>query len=65
MHFETILTHNSSAKCFRKLKINVTLINIRGLVGIIVPFTGYGRHSPNQVMIKMELLTDEVLLSFS
>ena len=28
--------------------------NIRGLAEIIVPFMGYGRHSPNQVMIKRE-----------
>ena len=45
-----ILPHTSNAKCFR----NVTLINIRGLAEIIVPFMGYGRHSPNQVMIKSE-----------
>ena len=43
-----ILTHTSNAKCFR----NVILINRRGLVVIIVPFRGYGRLSPNQVMIK-------------
>ena len=45
-----ILTHTSNAKSFR----NVTLINIRGLAEIIVPVRGYGRHSPNQVMIKRE-----------
>ena len=45
-----ILTHTSNAKCFR----NLTLINIRGLAEIIVPFRGYGRYSPNQVMIKKE-----------
>ena len=56
-----ILTHTSNAKCFR----NVTLINIRGLVEIIVPFKGFGRHSPNQVMIKRECLIDEVLFLFS
>ena len=43
-----ILTHTSNAKRFR----NVTLIDIRGLAVIIVPFRGYGRLSPNQVMIK-------------
>ena len=48
-------------KCFR----NVTLINIRGLAEIIVQIRAYGRHSPKQVMIKRERLTDEVLLSFS
>ena len=45
-----ILTHTYKAKCFR----NVTLINIRGLAVIIVPFRGYCRLSPNQVMIKRE-----------
>ena len=49
-HDSHILTHTSNAKYFR----NVTLINTRGLAEIIVPFTGYGRHSPNQVMIEME-----------
>ena len=49
-HSLNILTHTSIAKYFR----NVTLINTRGLAEIIVPFTGYGRHSPNQVMIEME-----------
>ena len=44
------LTHNSNAKCFR----NVTLINIRDLAEIIVPFRGYGRYSPNQVMLERE-----------
>ena len=44
---KSILTHTSNAKCFR----NVTLINIQGLAEIIVPVRGYGRHSPNQVMI--------------
>ena len=44
---------------------NVTLNNIRGLAVIIVPFRCYGRLSPNQVMIKREVLTEEVLLSFS
>ena len=58
---KTILTHTSNAKCFR----NVTLINIRGLAVITVPFRGYDRLSPNQVMIKRERLTDEVLLLFS
>ena len=58
---KNILTHISNAKCFR----NVTLIKIRGIAEIIVPVRGYGRHSPNQVMIKRERLTDEVLLSFS
>ena len=59
--FLYILTHTSNAKFFR----NVTLINIQGIAEIIVPFRGYGRNSPNQVMIKREWLTDEVLLSFS
>ena len=45
-----ILTHTSNAKFIR----NVTLINIRGPAEIIVPFRGYGRRSPNQVMIKRE-----------
>ena len=45
-----ILTHTSNAKCF----ISVTLINIRGIAVIIVPLRGYGRFSPNQVMIKRE-----------
>ena len=49
-HTAYILTHTSNAKCFG----NVTLINIRGLAEIIVPVRGYGRHSPNQVMIKRE-----------
>ena len=57
----TILTHTSNAKCFR----NVTLNNIRGLAEIAVSVGGYGRHSPNQDMIKREWLTDKVLLSFS
>ena len=57
----TILTHTSNAKCFR----NIIFITIGGIVEIIVPFNGYGRHSPNHVMIKRELSTDEVLLSFS
>ena len=57
-HPKHILTHTSNAKCFG----NVTLINIRGLAEIIVPVRVYGRHSPNQVMIKREWLTDEVLL---
>ena len=57
----TIPAHTSNAKCLR----NVSLINVRGLAEIIVPVRGYGRHSPNQVMIKRELLTDEVILSFS
>ena len=42
-----ILTHTSNAKCFR----NATLINIRGIAEIIVPFSGYGRHSSNQGMV--------------
>ena len=46
----TILTHTSNAKCFR----DVTLIHIGGFAEIIVPARGYGRHSPNQVMIKRE-----------
>ena len=46
----TILTYTSNAKCFR----NVTLINIRGLAVIIVPFRGHGRFSSNQVMTKMK-----------
>ena len=46
----TILTHTSNAKCFR----DVTLINIGGFAEIIVLARGYGRHSPNQVMIKRE-----------
>ena len=46
----TILTHTSNVNFFR----NITLINIRGLAEIIVPFRGYGRNSPNQVMIKRE-----------
>ena len=45
-----ILSHTSNAKCFR----NVTLINIRGLAVIIVPFRGYGRLSLNQVLLKRE-----------
>ena len=45
-----ILTHTFNAKCFR----NVTLINIRGFAEIIVPVRGYGRHLPNEVMIKRE-----------
>ena len=45
-----ILTHASNAKCFR----NVTLINIRGLAVITVPFRGYDRNSPNWVVIKRE-----------
>ena len=53
-----ILTHTSNAKCFRK----VALLNIRGLAEIIELVRGYGRLSPNQVMIKREGLTDEVLL---
>ena len=60
-YIENILTHTSNAKCFWY----VTLINIGGLAEIIVPFMGYGRHSPNQAMIKSERLTDDVLLSFS
>ena len=52
-------THTSNAKCFR----NVTLINIRGFLVIIVPVIGYGRLSPNQAVIKRECSTDEVLLS--
>ena len=56
-----ILTHSSNAKCFR----NATFINIRGLAKIVLSFRGYGRHSPNKVMIKREYLTDEVLLLFS
>ena len=56
-----ILTHTSKAKFF----MSVTLINIQGLAEIFVPVRGYGRHSPKQVMIKREWLTDEVLLSFS
>ena len=47
---ENILTHTSNAKCFR----NVTKINIRGLALIIVPFRGYDRLSPNQLMIQRE-----------
>ena len=46
----TKLTHTSNAKCFR----NVTLIKTRGLAVISVPFRGYGRLSPNQVIIKRE-----------
>ena len=46
----SILAHSSNAKCFR----NVTLIDVRGLAEIILPVRGYGRHSPNQVMIKRE-----------
>ena len=43
-HTRKIYTdHTSNAKCFRKL----TLINVRGLAEIIVPFRGYGRHSPH------------------
>ena len=56
VHFSlslTILTHTSNAKCFR----NVALINIRDLAEFIVLVRGYGRHSPNQVLIKRELLT--------
>ena len=34
---------------------------IRGLAESIVPVRGYGRHSPNHVMIKREKLTDELL----
>ena len=45
-----ILTNTSNAKCFR----NVTLIYVQGLAEIIVQVGGYGRHSPNQVMIKRE-----------
>ena len=45
--YKYILTHISNAKCFR----NVTLINKRGLAVIIVPFRGYGRLSPNHVMV--------------
>ena len=45
-----ILTHTFNAKCFR----NITLIYIRGLAEIIVPFKVYGRHSPNQVMLNRE-----------
>ena len=45
-----ILTHTSNAKFFRK----ITLINKRGLAEIIVPIRGYGRDSPNQVMLKRE-----------
>ena len=45
-----ILTQTSNAKCF----MGIILINKRGLAEIIVPFRGYGRHSPNQVMIKRE-----------
>ena len=58
-YYYTIMTHTSNAKCFR----NVTLINIRGLAKIIVPFRGYDRHSPNQVIIKREtcLATDACL----
>ena len=56
-----ILTHTSNAKLFG----NVTLIYIRGLGEIIIPFRGHGRHSLNQAMIQRECLTDEVLLSFS
>ena len=48
--YKNILTHTSNAKCFR----NVTLINMRGLAKNIVPVRGYGRHSPNQAMIKRE-----------
>ena len=58
---DSILTHTANAKCFR----NVTLINIRGLVVIIVPFRGYGRISSNQVVNKRECMTDKFLLSFS
>ena len=58
---ETNTNPHFQRKCFR----NVTLINIRGLAEIIVPIRAYGRHSPKQVMIKRERLTDEVLLSFS
>ena len=47
---DPILTHTSNAKCFR----NVTLINMQGLAEIIVPLRSYGRHSPNQVMVKRE-----------
>ena len=56
-----ILTHTSKAKCFSRIH----LIHKRDLAEIIVPFRGYGRHSPNQVMIKSEWFTDKVLLSFS
>ena len=46
MYTDPHFQHN----CFR----NVTLIDIRGFAEIIVPARGYGRHSPNQVMIKRE-----------
>ena len=52
--YSSILNHTSNAKWFR----NVALTNIRGTAVIIVPFRGYGILSPNQVMIKRELLTD-------
>ena len=35
----------------------------QGLVKIIVPFRGYGRHSLNQVVIENEGLAEKVLLS--
>ena len=47
MHTDTPSGTEVNAKLFR----NVTLINIRGLAEITVPFRGYGRNSPNQVMI--------------
>ena len=56
-----ILTHTSNAKCFR----NVTLITIRVLAEIIVPVSGYDRHSPKQVMNEKECLTYQVRLPFS
>ena len=47
---ESILTHTFNAKCFRTIILN----NKQGLAKMIVPFRGYGRHSPNQVMVKRE-----------
>ena len=38
----------------RKMFQECNFINIRGLAVIIVPFRGYVRLSPNQVMIKRE-----------
>ena len=55
-----ILTNTSNAKSFR----NIILINKRGLAQIIVPFRGYDRHSPYQVMIRREWMNDKVLHSF-
>ena len=59
--FESSLTHTYNAKIFRR----IIAINKRGLAEIIVPFRGYGRLSPNQVLNKRGLLTDKFLLSFS